>query len=118
MLLDRIQWRDALIWWLAYAFSWALLGTAFVVFAAAFAPLQPAQYLHVAGIVAAAYLFGYVFFFSFAGLGIREAMMLGLLKQVMPAPAALVVAVASRLWFTAAELLPLVLIPFTRDENA
>ena len=118
MLLDRIVWRDALTWWLAYAFSWALLGASFVVFVAAFAPVQPTQYLHVAGIVAAAYLFGYVAFFSFAGLGIREAVMLGLLNQVVPAPAALVVSVGSRLWFTAAELLPLAFIPIARDENS
>jgi hypothetical protein len=34
-----------------------------------------------------------------------------LLSEVMPAPAALVIAVASRLWFTAAELLPLAAVP-------
>ena len=118
MLLDRIQWKDAVLWWVAYALSWALLGTSFVVLVRAFAPVDPAQYLHVAGIVAAAYLFGYVAFFSFAGLGIREAVMLGLLSQVVPASAALVVSVASRLWFTAAELLPIAFIPIARDENA
>jgi hypothetical protein len=117
MLLDRIGWRDAVVWWVAYALSWALLGAAFVVFVSAFAPIEPAHYLQVAGIVAAAYLFGYVAFFSFAGLGIREAVMIGLLNQVIPAPAALVVSVASRVWFTAAELLPLAIIPFAPDEN-
>lgn len=111
MLLDRITWRDAIIWWLAYALSWALLGAAFVMFVQAFVPLNGAQSLHVAGTVAAAYLFGYVAFFSLAGLGIREAVMVGLLKSVMPPSAALVIAVASRLWFTSAELLPLALIP-------
>lgn len=115
MLLDRISWRNAIIWWLAYALSWALLGAAFVVFVQAFVPLDGAQRLHVAGTVAAAYLFGYVSFFSLAGLGIREAVMLGLLKAVMPASAALVVSVASRLWFTSAELLPLALIPLAPD---
>jgi hypothetical protein len=118
MLIDRITWREATVWWLAYALTWALLGAAFVVFVRAFAPVEPAHYLQVAGTVAAAYLFGYVAFFSLAGLGIREAVMLGLLNQVMPAPAALVVSVASRLWFTAAELLPLAIIPFVRDEQA
>jgi len=118
MLLDRIDWRQAILWWFAYALTWALLGAAFVVFVMAFVPLQSAQYLHVAGIVAAAYLFGYVAFFSFAGLGIREAVMLGLLSQVMPGAAALVVSVASRVWFTAAELLPLAAIPLTSDKRA
>ncbi|MGQ0562533.1 MAG: lysylphosphatidylglycerol synthase domain-containing protein [Gemmatimonadota bacterium] len=115
-LLDRISWRAALAWWFAYALTWALLGVAFVVFVRAFVPLEGTQYIHVAGTIAAAYLFGYVFFFSLAGLGIREAAMIGLLNQVMPASAALVVSVASRLWFTAAELLPLALIPVAKDE--
>ncbi|MGQ0815545.1 MAG: lysylphosphatidylglycerol synthase domain-containing protein [Gemmatimonadota bacterium] len=114
-LFDRITWRHALQWWLAYAFTWALLGTAFVVFVAAFIRVSWPDSLHIAGSVAAAYLFGYVAFFSPAGLGIREAVMLGLLSQVMPASAALVVSVGSRLWFTAAELLPLALISATRD---
>ena len=115
LLLDRITWREAIVWWLAYALTWALLGAAFVVFVSSFTQLTWSQGLHVAGTVAAAYLFGYVAFFSLAGLGIREAVMLGLLNQVMPAPAALVVSVVSRLWFTAAELLPLALIPVTKD---
>jgi hypothetical protein len=59
-----------------------------------------------------------VAFFSFAGLGIREGVMLVLLGQVMPGPAALVISVLSRLWFTTAEVLPLALIPLTRDEAA
>lgn len=114
--LDRLTWQRALMLWLAYAGTWVLLGVAFVVFTNAFVPLQRADYLHIAGTVAAAYLFGYVAFFSVAGLGIREAVMLGLLSQVMPASAALVVSVASRVWFTAAELLPLALIPITKEQ--
>jgi glycosyltransferase 2 family protein len=114
-LLDRITWRSAILWWLAYALSWALLGAAFVTFVSAFTPIAWSQTIHIAGTVAAAYLFGYVAFFSPAGLGIREAVMIGLLSQVMPASGALVVSVASRLWFTAAELLPLGLIPITKD---
>lgn len=114
-LLDRITMRQAITWWLFYALSWALLGAAFVVFVYAFVELGWPQVPLVAGTVAAAYLFGYVAFFSLAGLGIREAVMLGLLNTIMPAPAALVVSVASRVWFTAAELVPLALIPIAKD---
>jgi glycosyltransferase 2 family protein len=114
-LLDRITWREAIVWWLAYALTWALLGAAFVVFVSSFTRLTGGEAIHVAGTVAAAYLFGYVAFFSLAGLGIREGVMLGLLDNVMPLPAALVISVVSRLWFTAAELLPLALIPVTKD---
>jgi hypothetical protein len=118
MLIDRISWRHALIWWVAYALTWALLGAAFVVLVSSFVSLDNDQRLHVAGTVAASYLAGYVMFFSVAGLGIREGTMYVLLAQVMPQPGALVVSVISRLWFTAAELLPLALIPIAPDEAA
>ena len=115
MLLDRIRWHDAVLWFVAYAASWALFGMAFVAFVGAFVPLAATSHLHIAGIIAAAYLFGYVALFAPAGLGIREAVMLGLLTQVMPASAALVVSVASRVWLTLGELLPLALVPVVRD---
>lgn len=117
MMLDRVRIADALVWWVLYALTWALLGAAFVVMTSSFVPLTSVQQLHVAGTAAASYLFGYVAFFSLAGLGVREAVMIGLLSQVMPASAALVVSVVSRLWFTAAELLPLALIPAARDRE-
>ena len=115
-LLGRIAWRDAVVWWFAYALTWALLGAAFVTFVNAFIPVSWPQAIQIAGTVAAAYLSGYVLFFSPAGLGTREAVMIGLLSHVMPESGAVVVSVASRLWFTAAELMPLALIPATRDE--
>jgi glycosyltransferase 2 family protein len=115
MLLDNVQWKDAAWWFGLYVVTWALIGVAFVVFVSAFVPLTASQQLHVAGTIAAAYLFGYVALFSPAGLGIREAVMVGLLTQVMPASAALVISVGSRLWFTAGELLPLALIPISSD---
>ena len=50
------------------------------------------------------------------GLGIREAVMLGLLSSLMPESGALVVSVVARLWFTAGELLPIAIIPFLKDD--
>lgn len=117
-LIETIQWRDALKWWLAYAATWALLGAAFVLFVQSFAALDRVQVMRVAGTVAASYLAGYVFLISMAGLGIREGVIIGLLSYtVLPPAGAIVVSVVSRLWFTAAELLPLLLIPIVRDEK-
>jgi uncharacterized protein YjeT (DUF2065 family) len=106
-MLDRLTAGNALKWWLGYGLSWIILGAAFVLFTSAFVALAPSALRHVAGAVAAAYLGGLLAIFSIAGLGVREAVMGLLLVTVMPAPAALVVAVASRLWFTAGELLPI-----------
>ena len=106
-MLDRVRGTLALQWWLGYAISWLMLGAAFVLFVTAFVPLEIGQQRHVAGAVAAAYLGGLLFIFSIAGLGVREAVMGSLLVTVMPAPAAVVVSVASRVWFTVGELLPI-----------
>lgn len=112
--LDRVRGTVALQWWIGYAISWLVLGAAFVLFVSAFVPLEIGQQRHVAGAVAAAYLGGLLFIFSIAGLGVREAVMGSLLVTVMPAPAALVVSVASRVWFTVGELLPIL---FSKSSN-
>ena len=106
-MLDRLTLAGMLKWWLAYGISWIILGVAFVLFTGAFVDLDVQQQRFVAGAIAASYLGGVLAIFSVAGLGVREALMGSLLASVMPAPAALVVAVASRVWFTAGELIPL-----------
>lgn len=109
---DRIRPRDALLWFAGYGATWVGIGIAFSLFAAAFVPGAIADTRHLAGTVAASYLAGYVLFTP-AGIGVREATMWGLLAGApsIPAPAALLIAAMSRIWFTAAELLPLLLIP-------
>jgi hypothetical protein len=64
--------------------------------------------------MAASYLGGYLAIFAPAGAGVREGVMGLLLTQVAPPPAAIVIAVASRIWFTATELIVLLVIPFLR----
>ena len=114
-MLDRIRGRVALEWWVGYAISWVILGGAFVLFVTAFVPLNTTQQLEVAGAVAASYLGGLLAFFSIAGLGVREAVMGTLLLDAgIPAAAALVISVASRVWFTAGELLPIL---FSKSSN-
>jgi glycosyltransferase 2 family protein len=111
-LADRVRPGHAAFWAAGYAVTWGLLGIAFALFAASFHPpsIEAARYL--AGTVAASYLIGYLLFVLPAGAGAREAAMFLLLQQVMPAGAALVVSILSRVWFTAAELAPLALLPF------
>lgn len=110
-IADEVDPRRALMWAAGYAASWLLFGAAFVVFVRAFAPVPAEHLLATAGTVAAAYLAGYLFFLTPAGLGIREAAMGLLLAQFLAPGAAAVVAVLSRVWFMAGELLPLALIP-------
>lgn len=114
-LADRVRPVDAALWATGYALSWIVLGAAFVLFAGAFHPAVDDAPRYVAGTVAAAYLMGYLFVIVPAGLGVREGAMFVLLQRIMPEPgAALVVSVLSRVWFTAAELVPLALLPWWR----
>jgi glycosyltransferase 2 family protein len=117
-LADRVRPRDAALWATGYAASWIALGAAFVLFVSAFHPAAAAAPRFVAGTVAAAYLTGYLFIIVPAGIGVREGAMLVLLQQLMPeVGAALVVSVLSRVWFTAAEMVPLALIPWLTEET-
>lgn len=117
-LADRVQPRHAAFWAAGYALSWVALGIAFALFVGSFYPpsLQASRYL--AGTVAASYLIGYLLFVLPAGAGAREAAMFLLLQQIMPAAAALVISVLSRVWFTAAEIAPLALLPFLSGDSA
>ncbi len=108
-ILDRLGTAKVVKWWIGYAFSWLVLGAAFVLLAMSFVALDARGQLYVAGAMAASYLGGQLAFFSVAGLGVREAVLGTLLLNVMPAPAALVVSVTSRIWFTVGELLPIAL---------
>jgi hypothetical protein len=114
-LVDQITLRSGVIWAIGYAASWILLGAAFLLFVLAFYPAAAQHAAFAAGVVTAAYLSGYVAFFLPAGAGVREVTMGVLLGQIMPVPAAAMIAVASRVWFTAAELLPLALIPLAPE---
>lgn len=115
--LDRVRPGVAALWALGYAASWVLLGAAFTLFVTAFAPASLAHVRYLSGAVAASYLAGYIAIVAPAGIGVREAAMVALLAAVIPGPAALVVSIVSRLWFTAAELLPLAALPWLRPRH-
>jgi uncharacterized membrane protein YbhN (UPF0104 family) len=115
-LLDNLNTRRAAVWWLVYGLSWVLLGASFALFVVAFTPDRTEHYREFAGAVAVSYLSGLILFTP-AGLGVRELTMIALLTPLITAPAAVVVSAASRLWFTAAELLPLAALPVLRDQG-
>jgi hypothetical protein len=116
-LADRITPRNALIWAASYAATWLLLALAFLIFVGSFVPEAWQHPRLVGGTVAASYLVGYIVFFLPAGVGAREGAMIVLLSRVMPPAAAVTISVASRLWFTAAELLPLLVLPVAGTQS-
>ncbi len=106
-LAARIRPVHALAWTLGYGACWILLGASYVVFVAAFVPAAAAHARELAGIMAASYLGGFLVLFAPAGLGVREGIMVALLAGIVPGPAAVVIAVAHRIWFFVAEGLAL-----------
>ena len=117
-IADRVRPRDALLWEIGYALTWIALGLAFALFVHAFTPVEARTVPLLMGTIAASYLAGYVVLFAPAGVGVRESALALLLMRVVPdASAAVLISIASRLWFTAAELLPLLLLPVLRDRS-
>lgn len=112
--IGRVRPRDGLVWVTGYLLSWVLLGGAFAIFTSAFVPAAASEIRYLAGTMAAGYLSGYLAIFAPAGVGVREGVLGLLLARVVPAPAALLVSVASRIWFTITELLVVLAIPLLR----
>lgn len=112
--IGKVRPRDALVWLTGYLLSWVLLGGAFAIFTSAFVPAAASEIRYLAGTMAAGYLSGYLAIFAPAGVGVREGVLGLLLARVVPAPAALLVSVASRIWFTITELLVVLAIPLLR----
>jgi hypothetical protein len=112
-LAARIRPAHAFRWAVAYGLTWVMLGIAFTAFVSAFVPAAHEAARQLAGTIAASYLWGYLMVIAPAGIGVREVAMGGLLARIpgFPVGAALLIAVASRVWFTVAEILPLAMVP-------
>jgi glycosyltransferase 2 family protein len=101
----RGRWRDGLLLLALSVVSWLLYGGAFALFFHAVVGAGPESVLPLAGVNALSFLAGYAVFLAPAGLGAREGVMSLLLRPFAPVAIAAVVAVLSRLWTVAAELL-------------
>ena len=108
-LLDRLTVSSTLRYWTLYAVSWMLVAIAFDLLVMAFVPERDLR--RSAAIVAASYVSGYISLLP-AGAVVRESVMATLLAPTVGAPAAVLISIISRLWFTAGEMLPLIAVPF------
>lgn len=114
-LLARVSRRDVLRWegtWTDGLFllglqvvSWLLYGCAFWLFLRSVAPFGLETLLPAAGVNAASFVVGWVVFLAPGGAGFREAAMTFLLGAYVPVGVAAVIAILSRLWSIAAEIL-------------
>ena len=88
-----------------YAVYWALTGLAFAGLVRSVYPLAAGDVPLAVAAYAGAYAVGFLALVTPAGLGVREGVLAVALAPVMPAGAALLVALLSRLWMMAFELL-------------
>jgi len=86
-----------------YIISWILMGLSFRLFILTVSPEIVISYPFAAGTYIVSYVLGYLSFIAPGGLGVREAVMAGILQAVMPFPSATLLALANRFWITVAE---------------
>ena len=101
----RGGWPDGIVLLALSVISWLLYGAAFHLFVSALVELPGSAFLPLAGVNALSFLAGYIVLVAPAGLGAREFAMTALLAPIVPTYVAAVVAILSRLWTIAAELL-------------
>ncbi|GMR13334.1 MAG: lysylphosphatidylglycerol synthase transmembrane domain-containing protein [Gemmatimonadota bacterium] len=91
--------------WLAlFTLNWGVYATAFWLLYVSFGDFAP--FIQLGPAFAAGYVAGYVAIFAPAGVGVREAAIIGFLTPVMSIEAATVLAVIARIWTTAVEVVP------------
>lgn len=83
--------------------NWLVFGLGFYLLIDAIYPIDLRHIVFLAGAVSAASLAGILAVVVPSGLGVREGILAILLAQVMPAPVAAMISLASRLWVTAGE---------------
>jgi uncharacterized membrane protein YbhN (UPF0104 family) len=88
-----------------YLGYWAVFGIAFYFFIDSIYKIQFSKIIITSGIFAVSFVIGYIAIAVPAGLGIREGMLSLLLSNYMPAAVAIIIALGSRVWITAVELL-------------
>ena len=87
-----------------YLVGWILYGIAFFFFTGSVVSVPFTKIYMFPGVFAAAYLVGLIAIFVPGGLGVREGILATLMGNFFLLPVATAIALASRLWFTLAEI--------------
>lgn len=93
-----------------YFFFWLVYGVSFSLFLSGIYPLNSIkEYITIAGIYPSAFLVGYLTLIVPGGIGVREGVVAMLLSYFMPPAVASTIAILSRVWFSAVELISVLL---------
>ncbi len=111
------SWVDGIAFLLIAAGSWLLYGAAFFLFLRSFVDLPASAFGAIAAINALAFIVGYVVVIAPGGAGFKEGALALLLAGLLPAGVAASLAVLSRLWSIAGEVLPALLLAARRPRG-
>ncbi|MFH0931226.1 MAG: lysylphosphatidylglycerol synthase transmembrane domain-containing protein [Candidatus Zixiibacteriota bacterium] len=103
----ELKTRELFLYLFYYTLVWFLYGLAFMVFVNAIVPVPWSQYFSLTAAFAFSYTLGFLAVFVPGGLGVREGILVLLLSLYFPLPVATLIALFSRLWMSAVELLGL-----------
>ena len=87
-----------------YMVNWFVLGFSFYFMIKSFYQISLSSYFYLTGAFSLSGLLGLLVFITPAGLGVREGVLVFLLKQILPNSIAGIIAISSRLWLIIAEL--------------
>lgn len=99
----ELGYADVLRFTVEQTLAWFVFGVAFYLFINALYGVDVRLILYLAAAISFASMIGILALFAPSGLGVREGILALLLADVMPAPAAALIALSSRLWVTASE---------------
>ncbi|MBU2637742.1 MAG: flippase-like domain-containing protein [Nanoarchaeota archaeon] len=86
-----------------YMLCWAVIGFGFYILAKAIYPVQISTMPYIIALFLLSWVIGFVSVFAPGGIGVREGIIVLLLSSITTAPIAIVIAFASRIWWTIAE---------------
>jgi uncharacterized membrane protein YbhN (UPF0104 family) len=100
-----LSFRDNLVFTLFFMVSWSVYGLAFNIFIRSLTPFSWSLAPFLGSAFAFSYIIGFLSVFVPGGLGVREGILVFYLSSYFPLPVATLIALLSRLWMTAAEIL-------------
>jgi len=106
-----LETKHLLVWFILNVAVWLAYGACFYYFIMSVLPDSTLELSTAVGVYAVGYIIGFLVVLAPGGLGVRELMFAGLLDSALGDRAlATVVALASRLWLSLAELVPLAVV--------
>jgi uncharacterized membrane protein YbhN (UPF0104 family) len=103
----NLSFKGNLTFTLFFMLAWGIYGFAFTIFIKSLTDCSFSQWPFLTSIFAFSYIIGFLSIFVPGGLGVREGLLIYYLSNYFPLPVATLVALLSRLWMTAAEVLGL-----------